>query len=117
VESLALGHLTDAQILALAAQGGIQGITFVRDFLAGSENIQRVVDHMIYHLDLVGDDRHLGLGSDFDGVDHPVEGLEDVTHLMSLADAMSIRGLSDDTVRRIFGVNYIEFFRRAWIAN
>ncbi len=107
-------NLTDAQILALAAQGGVQGITFVRDFLAGSENADRVVDHMLYHLELVGNDQHLGLGSDFDGVDHPVDGLEDVTHLGSLADLMSTRGMSDETVRRILGGNYIEFYRKAW---
>lgn len=107
-------NLTDGQIVALASAGGIQGLTFVREFLAGGENADRVVDHARHHLDLVGNDRHLGLGSDFDGVEHPVEGLEDVTRLTALADLMSARGLSDQTIRRIFGLNYVEFFRRQW---
>ncbi|AUW93766.1 peptidase M19 [Sulfobacillus thermotolerans] len=107
-------NLTDAQIIALAKANGIQGLTFVRDFLGGQEDVERVVDHACLHLDLVGDDHHLGLGSDFDGVEHPVDGLEDVTRLTHLADRMSARGLADDTIRRIFGMNYVEFFTREW---
>lgn len=107
-------NLSDAQIRALAEQGGVQGITFVRAFLDGGQDIERVVDHMAHALDVVGDDLHLGIGSDFDGVDNPVGGLEDVTCLPALADAMSQRGFSDDTVARIFGQNYLEFYKKAW---
>ncbi len=107
-------NLTDGQILALTRQAGIQGITFVPEFLGGHQDVERVVDHMQYHLDLVGDDRHLGLGSDFDGVQTPVAGLEDVTALNVLADRMSARGMSDETVQRIFGQNYLEFLFRTW---
>ncbi|NMP20821.1 dipeptidase [Sulfobacillus harzensis] len=107
-------NLSDAQIRALAAQGGIQGITFVRPFLGGSEDLERVVDHILHALAVVGTDRHLGLGSDFDGVDNPVGGLEDVTQLPRLAQRMSDRGLSDDSIRRILGYNYIDFLRNTW---
>ncbi len=107
-------NLSNGQIRALAKRGGVQGITFVRDFLQGGENLERVVDHMIYALDLVGDDRHLALGSDFDGVEVPVTGLEDVTCLPQLADALSGRGVSDNTIGRIFGYNYLDFFTHAW---
>jgi membrane dipeptidase len=107
-------NLSDAQIRALAAKQGIMGITFVRDFLGGEAHMDRVIDHMIYVLDLLGNDQHIGLGSDFDGVETPVPGLEDVTKLPQLASRMSERGLSDTTIRRIFGQNYIEFFTQAW---
>ncbi len=107
-------NLTDGQILALVRQKGIQGITFVREFLGGNQDVERVVDHMQHHLDLVGDDRHLGLGSDFDGVQVPVAGLEDVTALTHLADRMSERGIADETIYRIFGQNYLEFLMRVW---
>jgi membrane dipeptidase len=107
-------NLTDAQILALARQGGVQGITFVREFLGADQDVERVVDHMQYHLDLVGDDRHLGLGSDFDGIEIPVAGLEDVTALSKLADRMSGRGIPDETIHRVFGKNYLEFLFQVW---
>lgn len=106
-------NLTDGQIRALAARGGVQGITFVRDFLGPDYNLSRVADHIVYSLDLIGDDRHTALGSDFDGVEEPVSGLEDVNGLVALADMLSARGLSDQTVVRIFGQNYLELFRDA----
>ncbi len=107
-------NLSDAQIRALAEQGGVQGITFVRGFLQGSEDLDRVIDHMMHSLEVVGSDRHVGLGSDFDGVDNPVTGLEDVTALPQLAERMSARGLSDETIGRVLGYNYIDFLRKAW---
>lgn len=107
-------NLTDAQIRALAGHGGIQGITFVRPFLGAGQDIEAVIDQMLHHLAVVGDDRHLGLGSDFDGVPEPVPGLEDVTCLLQLAERMSRRGLADLTIRRIFGYNYQDFFFAAW---
>lgn len=107
-------NLSDGQIRALAEHGGIQGITFVRDFLGGAEDIERVVDHIVHSLDVVGDDRHTALGSDFDGVESPVLGLEDVTCLPRLADVMSARGLGDESIRRVLGSNYLNFFEAAW---
>lgn len=107
-------NLSDAQIRALAAQGGIQGITFVRDFLGGTEDLNRVADHILHALHLLGSDRHTALGSDFDGVETPVTGLEDVTRLPDLAESLSRRGLTDETIGRIFGYNYLEFFEQAW---
>lgn len=107
-------NLSDSQIRALARRGGVQGITFVRDFLGGAQDIERVVDHIAHSLEIVGDDLHTGLGSDFDGVPEPVSGLEDVTRLVHLADRMSARGFSDMTIQRVFGSNYVEFFQNGW---
>ncbi len=110
-------NLNDDQILALAKAGGIQGITFVREFLGGTEDINRVIDHMAHAVDVVGDSLHLGLGSDFDGVENPVQGLEDVTALPRLADQMSQRGFNDATVANILGGNYVRFLRTYWNAS
>jgi membrane dipeptidase len=107
-------NLTDAQIRALAARGGVQGITFVPGFLGGARDLERVVDHVVHHLEVVGDPHHLGLGSDFDGVETPVAGLEDVTRLPRLAEAMAARGLDDDTVAAVLGGNYVRFLREFW---
>lgn len=107
-------NLSDAQVRALAESGGVQGITYVRDFLQGGEDVERVVDHIMHALDVVGNDRHTALGSDFDGVEVPVAGLEDATGLGNLADVLSARGLADESIGRIFGYNYLDFLEKAW---
>lgn len=107
-------NLSDGQIQALARHGGVQGITFVRPFLGGKADLDRVIDHIEHVMQVTGSDRHVGLGSDFDGVEDPVPGLEDVTHLPNLANRMSQRGIVDDSIRRIFGLNYQDFFLHAW---
>lgn len=107
-------NLSDAQIRALAQQQGIQGITFVRDFLGPRKNLADVVAHVLHHLAIIGDDQHLGIGSDFDGVEDPVPGLEDVTRLPAFAEALASAGLGDQTIARILGDNYLDFLGRAW---
>lgn len=107
-------NLSDGQIRALARAGGVQGITFVPDFLGGRRDRERVADHVLHHLAVVGDDRHVGIGSDFDGVPEPVAGLEEVTRWPRLLDTLSHRGLSDDTISRIAGGNSLALFRDCW---
>lgn len=107
-------NLSDDQMRALAKAGGVQGITFVREFLGGTEDINRVIDHVAHAMDVVGDSLHVGLGSDFDGVENPVGGLEDVTSLPRLADRLSERGFDDSTVANILGQNYVRFLRTYW---
>jgi membrane dipeptidase len=109
-------NLSDAQVRALAEKGGVQGLAFVTDFLGGAKDLARVGDHVFHHLEVVGNDRHLGLGSDFDGVEEYVAGLEDVTRLPALLDHLSQRGLSDDTIARLAGQNYLDFLHEAWPA-
>ncbi|MCY0863569.1 MAG: membrane dipeptidase, partial [Sulfobacillus sp.] len=77
-------------------------------------DVDRVVDHIVHALDVVGDDRHTGIGSDFDGVEDPVPGLEDVTGWPRLAERLADRQLSDDTIRRVLGENYINFLYDIW---
>lgn len=107
-------NLSDGQIQALAKAGGVQGITFVTDFLGGTKDVAQVLAHVHHHLDVVGDDRHLGFGSDFDGVEEPVKGLEDATKWPQLLDALSASGLSDATVAALAGGNYLRVFRERW---
>jgi membrane dipeptidase len=107
-------NLSDAQMRALARAGGVQGITFVPAFLGGAADRGRVVDHILHHLAVVGDDRHLGIGSDFDGVPTPVVGLEDATQWPQLLDDLAGRGLADDTVHRIAGGNFLALLRDRW---
>lgn len=63
-------NLNDNQIKALIEKDGMMGITFVPDFLAADHHATTV--DVIRHIDHVlelGGEKHIGFGSDFDGID------------------------------------------------
>ncbi|HXH68492.1 MAG TPA: dipeptidase [Candidatus Limnocylindrales bacterium] len=62
-----------------------------------------IVDHIDHAVKLVGAD-HVGLGSDFDGAVMPL-GMEDVTHLPQITDALLKKGYSESDIRKILGEN------------
>lgn len=104
-------NLTDAQIEAIAARGGLIGVTFVADFLhqPGSEaSVEHVLDH-IDHVVRVAGPQHVMLGSDFDGATMP-HGLKDATRYPALTAGMLARGHSPATVRQILGLNFLRVF-------
>ena len=65
-----------------------------------------LIDHIDHVAKVAGID-HVGLGSDFDGVSALPEGMEDVTRLPRIAQALLDRGYSDDDVRKILGGNML----------
>jgi membrane dipeptidase len=84
--------------------------------LAKIESVGRVpfdvlLDHF-EHAVKVGGVEHVGLGSDFDGVDEELpEGMEDVSKIPRLAEGLRSRGLSSDDVDKILGANTVRVMR------
>lgn len=72
---------------------------------------ERIVDHIDHAVKLVGPD-HVGLGSDFDGASMP-DGMEDVTHLPQITDALLKKGYSEADVRKILGENTLRVLAAA----
>lgn len=71
-------NLKREQLLALMEAGGIIGLTFVPDFTVpggGNATADDLLRHIEYIGELGGSD-HLAFGSDFDGIDTWIEGLE-----------------------------------------
>jgi membrane dipeptidase len=62
-----------------------------------------IVEHIDHAVKIAGID-HVGLGSDFDGANMPL-GMEDVTHLPQITDALLKKGYSDADIRKILGEN------------
>lgn len=62
-----------------------------------------IIDHIDHAVKIAGID-HVGLGSDFDGAVMPI-GMEDVTHIPQITDALLKRGYSDSDIRKILGQN------------
>ncbi len=107
-------NLTDEQLAGIAASGGLVGVTYVPPFLAQERqdaSLEKVLDHIDYIVKTIGLD-HVGLGSDFDGFDGVLPGLEDVSHLPALTAGLVARGYSDEKVAQILGGNYLRVFRQ-----
>jgi membrane dipeptidase len=67
---------------------------------------ERLIDHIDHAVKIAGVD-HVGLGSDFDGVSSLPRGMEDVSHLPRITEALLARGYTDKDVRKILGGNFI----------
>jgi membrane dipeptidase len=116
--SPATRNLTDAQLDAIGASGGLVGIVYAVRFLRddGADDpdtpLSAIVDHARYVADRIGVE-HVALGSDFDGAEIPAE-LGDVAGLPRLLDALRAGGFSDAEVRTIAWDNWRRTLERAW---
>lgn len=66
---------------------------------------EKIVEHIDHAVKLAGVD-HVGIGSDFDGATMP-EGMEDVTRLPRITDALLKKGYSEKDVEKILGGNLL----------
>lgn len=123
-------NLTDDQVRALAKNGGVMGMNFAPSFLGnldtpgfeakseqayrrmvkGKTSVDSVVRHIDHLMELVGPD-HVGLGSDFDGSGATPDGLEDVSRLPALSEALLARGYDEEVIEKILGRNFLRVFR------
>ncbi|MDI3316829.1 MAG: dipeptidase [Bacillota bacterium] len=111
-------NLSDDQVRAVAQRGGVVGVTFVPAFLVPEEagtpaTLESVVAHIDHLVTLVGPE-HVGIGSDFDGTEQLPVGLEDVTRLPALTEALLRRGYGEAAVTAILGGNFLRVFRQVW---
>jgi membrane dipeptidase len=103
-------NLYDDQIKALAAKGGVFGISFVRLFMGPeTATLRTVADHIDHVVQLLGNCDHVAIGSDFDGCTTP-PGLEDVTRLPDLTAELLRRGYREEDLAKILGGNYLRVF-------
>jgi membrane dipeptidase len=73
---------------------------------------ERLVEHVLHAIDVAGID-HVGIGSDFDGIESGPEGLEDARGYAVLAELLAQRGLGDEDLRRVLGGNMERVFAAA----
>jgi membrane dipeptidase len=71
----------------------------------------RVVDHL-EHVMTIGGGGAAGLGTDFDGIEDPPEGLDDVSMLPKITEEMLRRGHTPDEIRGVLGENFLRFFAK-----
>ena len=68
-----------------------------------------LIDHLDYIVKLIGVD-HVGLGSDYDGVNSLPQQLDDVTAMPLITKALLKRGYSKKDIRKILGGNFMRIF-------
>lgn len=71
--------------------------------------LSKVIDH-IDHIVNVGGIDSVGLGSDFDGMNPPPKGLEDVSKMPKLTEALLESGYSVGEITKIAGGNFLRVF-------
>jgi membrane dipeptidase len=83
------------------------GDQVVRDFMQAGKlpkvDWTVIIDHIDHAVKIAGAD-HVGLGSDFDGAVMPL-GMQDVTHIPQITDALLKKGYSESDIRKILGEN------------
>ena len=74
--------------------------------------IKDVANHIDHIVKVAGID-HVGIGSDFDGIDSVPVGLEDVSTYPRLTEELLNRGYSEADIHKVLGGNVLRAFRRA----
>ncbi|MCA9972156.1 MAG: membrane dipeptidase [Anaerolineales bacterium] len=99
-------NLSDDQIRAIAATGGVIGIGYWDTAVCG-RHPRHIVAALAHVVSLVGDD-HAALGSDFDG---GITAAFDTSQLAVLTQQMLAAGFPEATIRKILGGNALRLLR------
>jgi membrane dipeptidase len=112
-------NLTDEQLRAVGASGGIVGINFHVGFLRadGKEDadtpLERIAEHAAYVAEVAGP-AAVALGSDFDGATMPSP-LGDVSGLPALLDALrTVGGFGEEALAGVAHGNWHRVLAAAW---
>ncbi len=100
-------NLTDEQMRALAAKGGVMQITMYNGFLVkdGEATVLDALRHLAHAIEVMGID-HVGIGTDFDG-DGGVRGMANSSELLNFTRLLLARGYSEQDIEKIWGGNFL----------
>lgn len=110
-------NLTDEMIRKLAERGGVAGINFCSAFLKEEvpdtqevmSTIQDMIRHM-KHMKQIGGIEVIGLGTDFDGIENPVE-ISDASKMQQLVWAMEQAGFTSGEIDAVFHGNVLRVYK------
>ena len=115
-------NLTDEMLRALGEKNGYVGINFYPYFLSDAYDpekpwrpgVKEIVDHIDHAVAIAGID-HVGIGSDFDGIEVTPEGVENISETQRVLEEMQRRGYSEKDILKVSGQNLLAVWSR--IAN
>lgn len=105
-------NLTDEMIRSLAEKGGISGINFYPAFL--SEENKATVDDLvrhIVHMYHVGGEEFVAIGTDFDGFEGAVDGLEHMGKMPEFYEALRKRRFTDSQIEKFCYMNALRVIK------
>jgi membrane dipeptidase len=82
------------------------------DFVPENNTLAHVVRHIRHIGELIGYD-HVGIGTDYDGIEKTPEGLEDVSKFPDLIAELLRQGISDEDAAKIAGRNLLRVWKEA----
>lgn len=82
------------------------------EFVKENSTLAHVVRHIRHIGERIGYE-HVGLGTDYDGIESTPEGLEDVSKFPDLVAELLRQGISDEDVGKIVGRNILRVWREA----
>ncbi len=118
-------NVPDDVLRRMPENGGVVMVTFVEAFVnekvaryegdrsgAPRATLADVADHIEHIREVAGID-HVGIGSDFDGIDRGPVGLEDVSTFPALFAELSRRGWTESELRQLAADNMLRVMREA----
>jgi membrane dipeptidase len=118
-------NLTDQQIMRMAEHDGVIGVTLYNRFMnprwypgapKAETPLVTLVDMIDHICQLTGSPAHVGIGTDIDGgfgAEAMPDGIDTVTDLYLLGDALAERGFSLEDVVGILSGNFLRVLRRS----
>lgn len=106
-------NLDDEQLRAVGKQGGVVGVIFAANFLAGlfESTVETICDHLEHVAEVAGEDA-VALGSDFDGFVPLPRGMRDVADLPRITQVLWRRGWKQPKLEKLLGENFLRYFAR-----
>jgi membrane dipeptidase len=111
-------NLTDKQLDAIKASGGLVGLNFAvydlradagRDPNTPLDMLVQHIDHLVEHLGIDG----VALGTDFDGTTIPAE-IGDAAGMPRFLDVLHAHGYDDAALRKIGYENWLRVLAKTW---
>ena len=105
-------NLSDEQMRALAAKGGVMQVTMYNGFLVkdGEATVMDGLRHLEHAIEVMGID-HVGIGTDFDG-DGGVCGIANAAELINFTRHLLARQYSEQDIEKIWGGNFLRVMRQ-----
>ncbi len=103
-------NLSDEQFKVLRKNGGVVGLNIYPIFLGKEKNLSALIDHLEHFLSL-GGENHIGIGTDFDGIDCTIPEITNASQLYRLADRLIQMNYSDQLVQKILFHNMYRVIR------
>lgn len=108
-----LRNLTDHQLIDLKNINGVVGINFYPYFLNNTNkaSIEHIIRH-IEHICTITGENHIGIGSDYDGIECTPDELESTHKMYLLFDRLAQLNYSNTQIEKLAGLNFLRVIKQ-----